>query len=58
MIPSITPITTRCIPVDSDQCATCTDEEWESLMAAKYGISVDLDDFTDGPAQPNQHSDS
>lgn len=36
-IPMLTPITSGCIPVDSDQCATLDDEEWERLMRAKYG---------------------
>lgn len=40
-IPMLTPITSGCIPVDSDLCATCTDEEWEALMLAKYGDDYD-----------------
>ena len=40
-IPMLTPITSGCIPVDSDQCATLDDEEWERLMRAKYGPDFD-----------------
>ena len=40
-IPMLTPITSGCIPVDSDQCATCSDDEWDQLMRAKYGDDYD-----------------
>lgn len=30
-------ITRRCIPVDSDRIASMTADEWDALMAEKYG---------------------
>ena len=30
-------ITNRCIPVCVDEIADCTLEQWEAIMAAKYG---------------------
>ena len=48
-IASLTPITTRCIPVDVDRVDTCTDEQWFALMAEKYGEDFEARDFTSGP---------
>lgn len=47
-IPTLTPITTRCIPVDADLCNTCTEEEWLELMRAKYP-DFDGGSFIEGP---------
>lgn len=52
IIASLTPITTRCIPVDADRVDTCTDEEWFALMEAKYGEGFEARDFALGPANP------
>lgn len=40
-IPMLTPITSGCIPVDSDQCATLDDEQWFAFMTEKYGPDFD-----------------
>jgi hypothetical protein len=47
-IPALTPITSRCIPVDSDQCATVDDETWVAMMTAKYGDAFETRDFDEG----------
>ena len=49
VLASLTPITTRCVPVDVDRIDTCTDEEWFALMAEKYGEDFEARDFTSGP---------
>lgn len=38
----IPPVTTRCIPVDSDLIATMTADEWDEFVALKYGREGEL----------------
>lgn len=53
MIPSLSPIATRCTPVDSDMIRTMTEAEWRAFVAGKYpDFDGDADDFTSGPANP------
>lgn len=53
MIPSLTPIATRCTPVDSDLIRTMTEAEWRAFVAGKYpDFDGDADDFVSGPENP------
>lgn len=53
MIPSLSPIATRCTPVDSDMIRTMTEAEWQAFVAGKYpDFDGDADDFTSGPPHP------
>lgn len=53
MIPALTPIATRCTPVDSDMIRTMTEAEWRAFVAGKYpDFDGDADDFTSGPPHP------
>lgn len=53
MIPSLSPIITRCTPVDSDMIRTMTEAEWRAFVAGKYpDFDGEAGDFTSGPANP------
>ena len=53
MIPALTPIATRCTPVDSDLIRTMTEAEWRAFVAGKYpDFDGEADDFTSGPPNP------
>lgn len=46
VLSSVTPISTRCVVPDFDAIQTCSDEEWEALMIARYGEDFETRDFT------------
>lgn len=53
MSPALTPIATRCTPVDSDLIRTTTEAEWRAFVAGKYpDFDGDADDFVSGPDNP------
>lgn len=45
VLATLTPITTRCVTPDFDAIQTCSDEEWEALMSARYGADFETRDF-------------
>lgn len=53
MITSLSPIATRCTPVDSDLIRSMTEAEWRAFVAGKYpDFTGDADDFVSGPDNP------